>query len=636
MNPKKSTSADKAKKVAPKADKNIKAKSNSTAPVTKRKIGEPKPSESEVTTKKRHYPTKKVLYIEIDDEVTNIYDRLKNIRMKNVYMVVPKRAVLFHSIVNLKILKRKAEDLNKNIFIITNDQNGMHLAGKIGLPVYDKIEGDHPSLVSGKFLEEQQNITPLKASINALNEDAPTRRKDRKFSITDLIKKSRKTKFEPLSRMLKKSVPVNQIKQKNTKEKKDKGKLVVVAPNRHALVSLVIVSVLVLVVITYIALPGATIALTPKSNVIDTSVNVHLADIEKNRAELDTHPVHMIPSYTITKKIEKVLTYQATGKEFKGENATGTIKVINASGNVWPLVARTRFQTADGLVFRISNPVSVPAARGEEKGTLDVTVTADELDVFDQVIGDRGNIGPSNFFLPGLSEENQKKLYAESSTPFSGGNTIVTKKVSPEDLEAARMKMVSDLQASAEAELQSYVKERNGAQKTNLELLKGTEVISMSEPKVTIPTGLEGQKLDNFEVSGEMIASGTAYNIDDLLSILKTELKLKKSPQKKLFRIDDESLSYKIVEIEKSVGKIKITANLKGIEEFELSPDKENGQRLIKKIKDHILNKNVSEAELYIQNLPEIDKVHIESWPAWSPTLPGIPDNIKIEIRNPD
>jgi hypothetical protein len=45
------------------------------------------------------------------------------------------------------------------------------------------------------------------------------------------------------------------------------------------------------------------------------------------------------------------------------------------------------------------------------------------------------------------------------------------------------------------------------------------------------------------------------------------------------------------------------------------------------------MGKPINEAENYIQNLPEIDKVHIESWPAWAATLPGIPDNIKIEIK---
>lgn len=611
------------------------SKETSSEPkISRKKIGESSSNErsssSRVKAQSKPRRTKKVLYIEIDDEVTTIYDRIKSHKIKNLYLVVPKRAILFQSIVNLKILKRKAEDLEKNIFIVTNDQNGIHLASKIGLPVYDKVEGhEHPSLVSGK-LQEEKDITPLQASVNSLDDDTPTRRKDKKFSISELIRKGQKRAgLSTLAHNIRKA----KDRPKKEKKKSDKGKLVLVAPNRQALVSLVIVSLLILVTITYIALPGATIALTPRSNVIDTSVNVTLADIELNRAELDTRPVNTIPSYKITKRIQKVLTYQATGKHFEGTNATGRLTIVNESGNPWPLISETRFQTDDGLVFRIKNPVTVPAAGADGPGRLDVDVVADEFDAFEQAVGERGNIEPTKFFLPGLSADNQQKLYAENSEPFSGGETLVIKEVSAEDLEAARAKMVSDLQASAEAELKAVVQERNASQNTNLELLTSAGVIEMSEPTVNIPEGLEGQRIDNFEVQGEMVVSGVAYSRDDLLGILKTELKLKKNPQKRLYRIDEESLTYRTVEQNAEAGKIRITATLKGIEEYELSPDKENGERLIRKIKDHILNAPINEAEVYIQNLPEIDKVHIESWPAWAPNMPGIPDNIKIEVQ---
>lgn len=598
-------------------------------PMSKKRIGEGKSENDNVKPKSAPRRAKKVLYIEIDDEVTTIFDRIKKLKIKNLYLVVPKRAILFQSIVNLKILKRKAEDLEKNIFIVTNDQNGIHLAGKIGLPVYDKLEGhEHPSLVSGK-LQEDQDITPLKASINALDDGTPTRRKEKKFSISELIRGNKKGGLRSIARNFARG------KARSSKEKKreEKGKLVLVAPNRHALVSLIIVSLLILVTITYVALPGATIALTPKSNVIDTSVNITLADIETNRAELDTRPVNMIPSYTVTKKIQKVFTYQATGKIFEGKNASGKLTIINTANRDWPLVTDTRFQTEDGIVFRIKSPVTVPPAADDGPGKLEVSVVADEFDAFEQAVGERGNIGPSRFILPGLSGENQQKLYGESYEPFSGGETIVIKQISKEDLEAARVKMENDLRASAEAELQAYIKERNETQSSNLELLKGGDAVEMSDPKVSIPSGLEGQRLENFEVQGEIVASGVAFSRDDLLGILKTELKLKKNPEKRLYRIDEESLTYRIVESDKGGRKIKITATLKGIEEYEISPEKENGDRLIRKIKEHVLNMPIDEAELYIQNLPEIDKVHIESWPAWAPNMPGIPDNIKIEIR---
>jgi len=598
--------------------------------VATKRIGDAEETEQvEDKKKEKAFNAKKVLYTEIDDEITSIYDKLKQLKMKNVYIVVPKRAIVFQSIVNLKILKRKAEDLEKNIYIITNDPNGIKLAKQVGLVVYDKLEGhEHPSLVSGKFMEDQMNISPLKASVNALEDDTPTRQREKKFSISDLVRKGKRGGLS----FLPKAFPMRKGKVGEGKKDGEKGKLVLEAPNRQALVSLVVVSLIILLTISYIALPGATIKLEPKSDVLQTSVNIVLADAEANKAELDTHPLHEIASYTITSSIKRPLLYGATGKDFLGQNARGTVTVINTSAQEWPLIPRTRFQTATNIVFRSSGYVNVPAQIDNVPGTIDIPVEADQLDSLGQVAGERGNIGPSKFFLPGLSADNQKKLYAESKVPMTGGKTLVNKFITKEDIEAAKQKLTTDLKNSAQAELQAVITKRNETEKTNLVLLVGDKAFQTTQPKITVPANLANQKLESFEIQGELAATGIAYNRDELMNMLKTELKLKKNPEKRLVHIDEESLTYRIFEIDLTGKKVKITATIKGVEEFEIDPEKENGERLVKKIKEHVVGHEIKEARDYVQNLPEINKVTIESWPAWAPTMPNVPDNIKIEV----
>lgn len=603
--------------------------------VATKRIGDAEETEQvENTMEQKILKSKKVLYTEIDDEVTSIYDKLKQLKMKNVYIVVPKRAIVFQSIVNLKILKRKAEDLEKNIYVITNDPNGIKLAKQVGLVVYDKLESqEHPSLVSGKFLEDQMNISPLKASVNALDDDTPIRQRERKFSISDLIRKGKKEGL----RLLPKQFAMKKAKVGEGKNPAgDKGKLVLEAPNRQALVALVVVSVIILLTISYIALPGATIKLEPKSNVLQTSVNIVLADAEANRAELDTHPLHEIASYTITTSIKRPLLYEATGKDFQGQNARGVITVINTSNQEWPLIPRTRFQTANNIVFRSNDYVTVPAQKDNTPGTIDIAVEADQVDALGQVVGDRGNVGPAKFFLPGLSAENQKKLYAENKAAMTGGKTIVSKHITKDDIEAAKQKLITDLKNSAQAELQSAVAKKNENEKTNLVLLVGDKAFQTTEPKITVPANLENQKLESFEIQGELVATGIAYNRDELTNMLKTELKLKTNPEKRLVHIDEESLTYRIFEIDQSGKKVKLTATIKGVEEFQIDPEKENGERLVKKIKDHVVGHEIKEARDYVQNLPEINKATIDSWPAWAPTMPNVPDNIKIEVVHGD
>ena len=84
-------------------------------------------------------PLSQVVHTDIDDEVTSVFDRVKAKPSDLVYIVVPHRAVLFQSIVNVKILKRKAKDMNKDIAFITKDKSGVYFANKCNIPVFDQV-----------------------------------------------------------------------------------------------------------------------------------------------------------------------------------------------------------------------------------------------------------------------------------------------------------------------------------------------------------------------------------------------------------------------------------------------------------------------------------------------------------------
>ncbi|MBA4337121.1 hypothetical protein C0416_05130 [bacterium] len=572
---------------------------------------------------------KKVLFTDIDDEITSIYDKLRKYKMKNIYIVIPKRAILFQSVINLRILKRKIEDLKKNVFIITNDTNGMQLASRAGFTVFDKLEGsEHPSLVSGKLTDDYMKISPLEASINTFEDDTPTRLKSKKLSIAELIRRTKKT--EETS-----SNPLTQrIKDNQQKKKKEKNRYVLVSPNRQALTILITVSVLILFLIVYIAIPGATVKITPKSDTVTVSSNVTLAEATSNRNYLDTHPANVIASFPAEVTMVKKMTYSTTGNKFEGKNATGTLTISNTSGKEWPLIEQTRFQTDDGLVYRIQNSITVPSGSLSGPGTVDAFVVADELDANGQIIGERGNIEPAKFFLPGLSEDNRQKIYAENKSKFAGGETITHKMVSAEDLTAAKGKMETELMNAVEEELKMQVLKMNQENNMELTLLTGNGAFYTGTPTISVPDNIEGQIVESFEVTGQMYVKGISYNYNELLNILRAKLKLSKNPEKVLTKIDTESVTIRLVPIEEGDDptRQKITATIKGIEQYEISPDKEGGKRIIENIKEHILGKSVDEAELYIQQLPSINSVSIDIWPAWSPNIPSVPDNVKIQI----
>ena len=63
-------------------------------------------------------------YIDIDEEITSIVERLKKARANEIVMVVPKGALLIQSIVNLKILRKEADEHDIQLMMVTQDKLG--------------------------------------------------------------------------------------------------------------------------------------------------------------------------------------------------------------------------------------------------------------------------------------------------------------------------------------------------------------------------------------------------------------------------------------------------------------------------------------------------------------------------------
>lgn len=80
-----------------------------------------------------------ILYLEPDDEITVVIDRLKASPQTGVVLVIPRGSSLVQSIVNLKILKRNAEEKGKEIFLVTNDRITGNIASQVGISVFAKV-----------------------------------------------------------------------------------------------------------------------------------------------------------------------------------------------------------------------------------------------------------------------------------------------------------------------------------------------------------------------------------------------------------------------------------------------------------------------------------------------------------------
>lgn len=82
----------------------------------------------------------KTLYIDIDEEITSIVDRIRKAEAREIIVVAPKRALLLQSLVNLKLLKKEADRRKKRVMIVTQDKVGKKLIEKAGILVQGKVD----------------------------------------------------------------------------------------------------------------------------------------------------------------------------------------------------------------------------------------------------------------------------------------------------------------------------------------------------------------------------------------------------------------------------------------------------------------------------------------------------------------
>src|SRR3989344_3050973 len=145
---------------------------------------------------------------------------------------------------------------------------------------------------------------------------------------------------------------------------------------------------------------------------------------------------------------------KATGEKELNDRAVGQIVIYNAySSEAQQLVARTRFSTPDGKIFRTQKAITVPGAKvvdGKiEASSIEADVAADNP-------GQDYNIGLSDFSVPGFEgTPKYEKFYGRSKTPMTGGfvgkATVVSEKdaetLSQSLGEAVRQELISKMQS---------------------------------------------------------------------------------------------------------------------------------------------------------------------------------------------
>ena len=86
------------------------------------------------------YMNKDVIYIEPEDDITDIITKIENSKEKIIALVPPKKAGVFRSAVNIKLMSKASKAAEKTVVLVTVDPSIVKLAAAVRIPVTKNLQ----------------------------------------------------------------------------------------------------------------------------------------------------------------------------------------------------------------------------------------------------------------------------------------------------------------------------------------------------------------------------------------------------------------------------------------------------------------------------------------------------------------
>ena len=83
---------------------------------------------------------KDVIYIEPEDDITDIITKIENSKEKIIALVPPKKAGVFRSAVNIKLISKASKAAEKTVVLVTVDPSIVKLAAAVRIPVTKNLQ----------------------------------------------------------------------------------------------------------------------------------------------------------------------------------------------------------------------------------------------------------------------------------------------------------------------------------------------------------------------------------------------------------------------------------------------------------------------------------------------------------------
>ncbi len=357
----------------------------------------------------------------------------------------------------------------------------------------------------------------------------------------------------------------------------------------------VFIALFLLLAVLYLSISHATINLVPNAQVVSSTVSVEVAT--------NASSVGQIEGLVIEKDVAQAKEFWlpeegATAIEAK---AGGTVTLINESSADQPLVATTRLLSEEGVLFRIDEAVVVPAG-----GEIETMAHADQA-------GISGEIGPTQFTIPGLAESKQAEIYAVSVQKMTGGVSYV-RVVSQNDLDEAGDALADQVLEDTKEILRG---EAEGAGFTGEAFsIEVIEKKSDTEP---------GTETGSFNISITAKVTGVFYNTADLENFAKTSLYNQTSSGFQVTSVKEDGLQVTLQSVDQDRGTATLSAYLDG-----LAIIASNNELLDK---SRFTGRSAGEVVALLEASDAVKSASVTFTPFWLKRIPTLEDHIRIVIE---
>jgi len=401
---------------------------------------------------------KETIYVDVDDEITAIIDKVQDAKGKVIALVLPKRAPVLQSIVNMKLLKRSAETADKNLVLITTEAGLMPLAGTVGLhvastptskpsipgapalPSDEPEDADEPlKIVDGNTSEDSADFDAGAAASKSIGELA-TARAASQIDEPDIDESIDMSDADD-GLVPDGDVPVS-------KPKKDKKLKVPNFDSFRKKIAFGILGLAVLIVAwiyAFMIAPKATIAIHTDTSTVTTNLNLTLDTTAK---ALDAGN-NIVPASQQSQQKTATQQVPATGQQNNGAKATGSVQLTaqKCGGNPFDTpsaVATGTSLSAAGHTYVLQDTVSFHGT-GSSGGCY--TYAGGSADITALKGGaDYNTSGSANFTVTGRSD-------VTGTGSVNGGTDNITKIVTQSDIDGATSKITSSDSSSVKAQL---------------------------------------------------------------------------------------------------------------------------------------------------------------------------------------